>query len=265
MSTTPDNDRTYSVNELADEAGVTRRTVHYYISQGLLPASGTEGRGTRYGQGHLDRLLLIRELQREHLPLAEIRQRLERLSDAQVADLLATGATLPEPRGTAFDYIQSVLAGTNRRALTIPQPRPALKASVAALRPAAAPAAPAAPPGPAPAPAIPPVPGQPGQPPAPADHSRAAVADRMPAIGPARAIQGAEPPHQVREPAPYAAVQPVAPAEAGSRSVSRSHWERIILAPDVELHVRRPLSRIKNRAVDRLVALARQLLEEDPS
>src|SRR6185369_12346149 len=46
---------------------------------------------------------------------------------------------------------------------------------------------------------------------------------------------------------------------------SRSQWERITLAPDIELHVRRPLSRIQNKAVDKLVGIARQLLEEDPS
>jgi hypothetical protein len=46
---------------------------------------------------------------------------------------------------------------------------------------------------------------------------------------------------------------------------TRSQWERIALGPDLELHVRRPLSRHQNRAVDRLVGLARQLLEEDPS
>src|SRR5207245_9032267 len=115
-------DPTYSVNELADHAGVPRRTVHYYIAQGLLPAAGTEGPGTRYSRGHLDRLTLIRELQREHLPLSEIRQRVERLNDDQVSDLLATGDMLPEPKGTAFDYIQSVLAGTTRRAFSLPLP-----------------------------------------------------------------------------------------------------------------------------------------------
>ena len=129
----PRTDRTYSVNELADEAGVTRRTVHYYISQGLLPPAGTEGPGTRYRESHLDRLRLIRELQREHLPLAEIRSRLERLNDEQVRDLLDVGDSLPEPRGTAFDYIQSVLAGTNRRAFSVPLP-PASPAAVVAAK-----------------------------------------------------------------------------------------------------------------------------------
>jgi len=132
--------RTYSVNELADEAGVTRRTVHYYIAQGLLPSSGSEGRGSRYGRGHLERLLLIRELQREHLPLAEIRRRLQTLSDQQVSDLLTVGEHLAPPRSSAYDYIQSVLAGTSSRAMPVQMaaPRPALKAAPAPGAPAPA-------------------------------------------------------------------------------------------------------------------------------
>jgi hypothetical protein len=45
----------------------------------------------------------------------------------------------------------------------------------------------------------------------------------------------------------------------------RSQWERIVLATDVELHIRRPLGRTQNKRVDRLVTIARELLEEDPS
>ena len=41
-----------------------------------------------------------------------------------------------------------------------------------------------------------------------------------------------------------------------------SQWERIEIAPDVELHVRRPLSRHQNRAVERLIAFARNLFQE---
>ena len=43
----------------------------------------------------------------------------------------------------------------------------------------------------------------------------------------------------------------------------RSHWERISLAPDIEIHVRRPLTRSANRALARLLEVARELLEED--
>lgn len=67
----------FDLNELSDRAGVTPRTVRYYIQQGLLRSPGTPGPGARYGEGHLGRLRLIRRLQREHQPLAEIRHRLK--------------------------------------------------------------------------------------------------------------------------------------------------------------------------------------------
>jgi hypothetical protein len=52
---------------------------------------------------------------------------------------------------------------------------------------------------------------------------------------------------------------------APGRNFERSQWERIPLAPDIELHVRRPLPRPLAKQVDRLVSIARDLLEEDPS
>jgi DNA-binding transcriptional MerR regulator len=42
----------------------------------------------------------------------------------------------------------------------------------------------------------------------------------------------------------------------------RSHWERIVVAPGVELHIRRPQSRISTRQVERLVAFAAQLFQK---
>lgn len=68
--------RDLKLTELADAAGVTPRTVRYYIAQGLLPSPGRLGPHTRYGPEYLDRLRLIRRLQEEHLPLSEIRRRL---------------------------------------------------------------------------------------------------------------------------------------------------------------------------------------------
>ena len=76
------------IKELCDGAGVTPRTVHYYIQQGLLPSSGTTGSGARYSQEHLERLQLIRLLQNEHLPLAEINRRLRKLTGAEVRALV---------------------------------------------------------------------------------------------------------------------------------------------------------------------------------
>lgn len=59
------------------------------------------------------------------------------------------------------------------------------------------------------------------------------------------------------------AIEP--PEAERSPAIDRSQWDRIQLDPDVELHVRRPLSRIQNKRVERLVELARQILKEDPS
>jgi DNA-binding transcriptional MerR regulator len=184
----PEEDR-HSLTELADLAGVTPRTVRYYLAQGLLPAVRLAGSGSRYDAGHLARLRLIRRLQGEHLPLAEIRRRLDDLDDDEIRDLAADDAPTP-PADSALDYLRTVLAGPQ-------SPRS----------------------GPEP--------------------------------GPARALRRISPP------------TPPAGSDPASRPVERSQWERIVLAPDVELHIRRPLPRTQNRQVDRLVTIARELLEED--
>src|SRR4051812_25973145 len=80
----PMPDDPYSLNDLARLAEVTPRTIRYYVAQGLLPSPEAAGPATRYGEGHLARLRLIKRLQRDHLPLSEIRGRIERLGDEEV-------------------------------------------------------------------------------------------------------------------------------------------------------------------------------------
>ena len=172
-----DRTPTYDLQELCTEAGVTPRTVRYYIQQGLLPAPDPQGPSTRYGQGHLDRLRLIRDLQAEHQPLAVIRQRLEGLADQEVRRLVKTLSSQKPAPSSAVDYVRSVLGESAPR-------------------------------------------------------------------------------YSVRQSAPVTGMpQPSTPA--------RAQWERLALAPDVELHVRRPLTREINRRVEKLLALARQIFEED--
>lgn len=38
----------YRIGELAEKAGVTKRTIHYYMGRGLLPAPQGTGLGTTY-------------------------------------------------------------------------------------------------------------------------------------------------------------------------------------------------------------------------
>jgi DNA-binding transcriptional MerR regulator len=153
------------LTELADRAGVSVRTVRYYIQQGLLPKPEARGPGAHYTEEHLDRLLLIKRLQREHLPLAEIRRVIE-----------TSPGEAPPPR-SARDYIRSVL----------------------------------------------------GQAPIVTESAQL-----------------------------YASAEPEEPAPP-----SRSQWERVTLAPDIELHIRRPLSRAVNKQVERLIDAAHDIFEDN--
>ena len=64
----------YKVSELAQMAGVTKRTIHYYISKGLLFPSSGSGINSTYNDKHLKRILLIKKLQSEFMPLSKIRE-----------------------------------------------------------------------------------------------------------------------------------------------------------------------------------------------
>lgn len=64
----------YKVSELADKAGVTKRTIHYYISKGLLLPPEGSGVNSIYNEEHLERILLIKKLQSEYMPLNKIRE-----------------------------------------------------------------------------------------------------------------------------------------------------------------------------------------------
>lgn len=209
----PDNDTAiYTIAELADLAGVTPRTIRYYLAQGLLPSPGQTGPGTRYTEMHLARLRLIRNLQAEHLPLAEIRRRLADLDDDQIV-ALAEQEAVP-PSDSALDYVRAVLRET-----PTPYGRPVRRAQASMAMPAF---------------------------------------ERV-AFEPAASM----PPPNL--PAPTSAERLGESHHSTARPGERSQWERIVLATDVELHIRRPLGRTQNKRVDRLVTIARELLEEDPS
>src|SRR5512141_648218 len=107
-------DDPYSLGDLARLADVTPRTVRYYVAQGLLPSPDVAGPATRYTEVHLARLRLIRRLQRDHLPLAEIRVRLGRMGDADIrAAADALDPAEPEPsrvREDTLGYVRSLMA-----------------------------------------------------------------------------------------------------------------------------------------------------------
>jgi DNA-binding transcriptional MerR regulator len=195
---------TYAIAELAALTGVSIRTIRYYLSQGLLPAPGEPGPGAHYTERHVNRLRLTKRLQEQHLPLAEIRNRLAGLTEEEMSALVATEQPV-SPSTSALDYIRTVLRGGER---SVAEPPPSLS-----LRRMSAPL-------------------------------MSSMAD--PAGQPASAATPA-PDRTPNEPQPLA----------------RSQWERLSLGPDIELHVRRPLSRLQQKRVERLITIARQVLKED--
>lgn len=63
------------MRDLCQLSGLERQTIHFYIQEGLLPEGKKTGRNMAYyGEEHLDRLRLIKQLQDERfLPLRAIR------------------------------------------------------------------------------------------------------------------------------------------------------------------------------------------------
>src|SRR5512134_50252 len=115
-------DEPYTLSDLASLADVTPRTIRYYVAQGLLPSPDAAGPATRYGEGHLVRLRLIRRLQRDHLPLSEIRARLEHMGEDEIELLLNEAQAQPSPPAPAetLAYVQDLMAqaGVRPRAIT---------------------------------------------------------------------------------------------------------------------------------------------------
>lgn len=189
---------TYSLTDLAKLADVTPRTIRFYISQGLLPSPGQAGPGAHYTDEHLERLRVIRRLQRANLPLAEIRTQLGTLPNDQ---LQAIADSVPQVQESAVDYIRDLLgAPPSETRAAMPPPR-----------------------------AVP-----------------------MPLAHPTEVY------------VPPAASRPATPPRPSSLpEPDRSQWERVAIDPDIELHIRRPLTRHNQKRVERLIRIARELFEED--
>jgi DNA-binding transcriptional MerR regulator len=240
----PEDDR-HSLTQLADLAGVTPRTVRYYLAQGLLPAVGQTGPGAKYDERHLARLRLVRRLQAEHLPLAEIRRRLDDLTDDEIRDL--AGASEPEPpRESALQYLRGVLGGA---ALAKSRRGPDLRVHVPPPLRVQGLADDARPQG---------------------SSSRLTASESLLAGSRFEPVSVPEFTPATGDPAtrPAYGTPPLlppsfTPSTSEPAPMERSQWDRLALSPDIELHIRRPLARAQQKQVDRLVAIARELLEEE--
>jgi DNA-binding transcriptional MerR regulator len=231
---------TYTISELADAAGVTPRTIRYYTAEGLLPPPEARGKYALYTDDHRLRLELIARLKGAYLPLSEIRARVERLSTAEVQRLLEEGELpQPQPAASASEYIARVLA---RRA-PAGGVQPLRDEPAAYLTRAEAPNAEGGTSWPAPAPAAPLPLGFAGVVPAPA------------AAEPTPPGQGSD------SGVSRLASRRVEPGR-GAAAAAGEQWQRIGLAPGVELHMREPVPPGLRARLGEVVAQLGELLDE---
>ena len=77
-----------TIDELAQRVGMTARNVRAYQSRGLIPPPDLKGRTGYYGQEHVARLELIRDLQAEGFNLESIKRILERAPGGSLGEVL---------------------------------------------------------------------------------------------------------------------------------------------------------------------------------
>jgi DNA-binding transcriptional MerR regulator len=78
----------FSIQDLCDQTGLPRRTIHFYIQQEILPPPQGSGLGARYQTEHLIRLKLIPILRQQGLRLDDIRQKFHTTNFADLQSLL---------------------------------------------------------------------------------------------------------------------------------------------------------------------------------
>ena len=86
----PNEDQRFAIDELCALVDLPRRTVRYYVQEGLVDRPVGAKRGAYYTKRHLEQLMTIRAWRRAGLSLEGIRERAAEAGDE---------ASVPPPRG----------------------------------------------------------------------------------------------------------------------------------------------------------------------
>jgi DNA-binding transcriptional MerR regulator len=85
----------YAIGELATLGAVSRRTVRYYVQEGLIPPPLGLGRGNHYTAEHLEQLLRVKAMQENGRSLVDIRRALDQVSNRRSSAESAPDELLP--------------------------------------------------------------------------------------------------------------------------------------------------------------------------
>ncbi|HLH71682.1 MAG TPA: MerR family transcriptional regulator [Chloroflexota bacterium] len=84
----------YSIAELQSLTGATRRTIHYYVQEGILPSPAGAGPRAAYGEEHRLRLLAVTRLKALGWTLERIRDYFALVHYEEIARLANGGLPL---------------------------------------------------------------------------------------------------------------------------------------------------------------------------
>jgi DNA-binding transcriptional MerR regulator len=80
----------YTIEDLSELSGYSRRTIRFYIQENIIEPPAGRGRGGFYFDSHLNALLKIKELQGKGLNLESIKNILNRsIEDIDLSSLIA--------------------------------------------------------------------------------------------------------------------------------------------------------------------------------
>jgi DNA-binding transcriptional MerR regulator len=128
----------FSLDELSSLAGVTPRTVRYYIAEGLVERPVGEKRGAHYVRRHLEQLLLIRRWADAGVSLERVRELLSGAPEDPAPRRAAPGSVEVWSRVTVADGLEVHLE-PGRAGLTPEQMRSLVRGIAALYRQVRAP------------------------------------------------------------------------------------------------------------------------------
>ena len=136
-------ERTYTLHEIEELTGIDRRTISYYVQQGLLPKVGRRGPRTRYSQPFLNRLQfvrMIRDLQDQgamgSMTLSDIRELFRSTPDETIAEVVGGRKSLDAVDGGAQPQ-PSFITSTDNDTRTVVEIIEALRQDIAEVSSAA--------------------------------------------------------------------------------------------------------------------------------
>jgi DNA-binding transcriptional MerR regulator len=95
-----ESSRVFTMSQLVKQSDFDKRTIAFYVQEGLLPRVGRRGPRTRYSEEFLDRLMFIRRLRDlqdsgrlRAVTLSEIREVIESLSAGEIRHASAEGVS----------------------------------------------------------------------------------------------------------------------------------------------------------------------------